>query len=170
MRALPSLFSGEPTTGSAVCADSRVNCLFDQIKYAAVCHASASRYCLPRDLRVPMNHIIGCLCAALLVAASAARAADPAAPAASDAAVDQLESNPMRVDRISFRGESALPLSALQAVAAPYVGRDLSAADIENLRAALTHLYTDAGYINSSVVLDPNAPYHDRVLSFLVIE
>src|ERR1039457_971862 len=129
-----------------------------------------------------MIRILHCLCTAWLLNASVARAANPAIaapdpgvklPPAADTGTDktdELNSNPVRVDRIAFRGNRALRVSALQAVAAPYLGRDLTVADIEELRNALTHRYTDHGYINSSVVLDPDAPYHDGVLSFLVIE
>ena len=80
------------------------------------------------------------------------------------------DSQPLRVERIVFRGNRALPTAALRAVAAPYLGRDLTADDIEALCSALTHRYTDHGYITSSVVVDPDASYHDGMLSFLVIE
>lgn len=90
--------------------------------------------------------------------------AEPNAGAEADSSL------PVHVERIQFRGNRALDGSVLQAAAAPYLRRDLSAADVEELRTALTHQYTDRGYINSGVVLDPNAPYQDGVLSFLVIE
>ncbi len=109
-----------------------------------------------------MSRILWCLCAAVSLNAGIAWRAS--------AGTDGVESAPVHVDRITFHGNRALPVSALQAVAAPYLGRYLTAADIEDLRSALTHRYTDHGYINSSVVLDPKAPYHDGVLSFLVIE
>src|SRR5208283_702904 len=128
----------------------------------------------------PSMRILACLGAAVLLDASLARAPFPADPAAPDPAFnstlatgagsDEPKSQPLRVDRISFRGNRALSASALRTVAAPYLGRDLSAADIEHLRDALTHRYTDHGYINTSVVLDPDAPYHEGVLSVLVIE
>ncbi len=35
----------------------------------------------------------------------------------------------------------------------PYIGRTLDAADLENLRRAVTRHYTDAGYINSGALL-----------------
>jgi len=92
------------------------------------------------------------------------------AVAAPGSAGDTERSNPIHVERIVFRGNKALRSSALQVVAAPYLGHDLGAADVEELRDALTHQYTDRGYINSGVVVDPNAPYHDGVLSFQVIE
>jgi hemolysin activation/secretion protein len=98
----------------------------------------------------------------------AAASQDPD-PAASTAAARR-NSNPVRVERIVIRGNHALRARALQAVAAPYLGRDLGAADIEDLREALTHRYTAHGFVNSVVILDPNAQLHDGVLSFLAIE
>jgi len=76
----------------------------------------------------------------------------------------------VHVERIAFSGNRAVRVSVLQAAAKPYLGKDLSGTAIEELRMALTHLYTDHGYINSSVALDPQAPYHDGLLSFLVVE
>jgi hemolysin activation/secretion protein len=89
---------------------------------------------------------------------------------AADAGASALSATLVRVDQINFRGSRALSVSVLQAAAAPYLGRDLSPAEIEELRTTLTHLYTDRGYINSGVLLDPQAPYHDGVLSFLAVE
>src|SRR6204780_4756626 len=86
------------------------------------------------------------------------------------AGVADSTASPVRVEHIAFRGNRALRLNVLQAAAVPYLGRDLNPAQIEELRTALTHQYTDRGYINSGVVLDPQAPYHDGILSFLVIE
>jgi hemolysin activation/secretion protein len=106
--------------------------------------------------------------AAPAIAALAAASQQPA-PAAGSAAA-RSNSSPVRVERIVIRGNRALPARALQAVAAPYLGRDLGAADIEDLREALTHRYTAHGFVNSVVTLDPNAPFHDGVLSFLAIE
>ena len=93
-------------------------------------------------------------------------------PSVSNPAADVTDgtTGPVRVEHIAFRGNRALRVSVLQAAAAPYLGRELNPAEIEELRTALTHQYTDRGYINSGVVLDPQAPYHDGILSFLVIE
>jgi hemolysin activation/secretion protein len=100
-----------------------------------------------------------CLPAAIFFAAGIARAESPASSAA-----------PVHVSRILIRGNRAVDAGALQAVAAPYLGRDLYAADIADLCSALTHRYTDHGFINSSVVPDPDSAYHDGVLSLLAIE
>jgi hemolysin activation/secretion protein len=77
---------------------------------------------------------------------------------------------PVHVERIVIKGNKALASTALQSAAQPYLGRDLSPAQIEELRVLLTHQYTDRGFINSGVVLDPAAPIHDGVLQFLAIE
>jgi hemolysin activation/secretion protein len=90
-------------------------------------------------------------------------AANPSAPAATASA-------PVRVDRIEVRGNRWLQAGVLQGAAAPYLHRDLTDADIEALRAALSSQFTDRGYINSGVILDPEAPYHDGLLCFLVFE
>jgi hemolysin activation/secretion protein len=128
-----------------------------------------------RMLGVPMMGA-WCLCMIVLLAAStapaiaalAAASQQPGPGAGSAAALRN--SNPVRVERIVIRGNRALRARALQAVAAPYLGRDLGAADIEELREALTHRYTAHGFVNSVVTLDQNAPFHDGVLSFLAIE
>lgn len=120
-------------------------------------------------MRNPRVASIGVVCSILASGLPSGGAALASIPA--DAAVaGNADSQPLRVERIVFRGNRALPTAALRAVAAPYLGRDLTADDIEALCSALTHRYTDHGYITSSVVVDPDASYHDGVLSFLVIE
>jgi hemolysin activation/secretion protein len=106
-----------------------------------------------------------------LAAAAAAAAAPYELPPVPDtgSGTDSLRGE-VHVERVAFRGNRVIRTAALQEVAAPFVGRALSVADVETLRAALTHRYTDHGYINSGVVLDPESPYHDGLLSFLVIE
>jgi hemolysin activation/secretion protein len=86
------------------------------------------------------------------------------------AAAAAADSNPVPVDRVAFRGNKAVHTAALQTVAAAYLHRGLTADDIEALRAALTHRYTDQGYVNSRVVLDPDGAYRDGLLRFWVIE
>ena len=72
------------------------------------------------------------------------------------------------VQQIVFRGNTAIPTSELDAVAAPYRGRLVSAAEIEELRQALTRHYIEQGYINSGALLEPDAP--DRTLAFRIVE
>jgi hemolysin activation/secretion protein len=75
-----------------------------------------------------------------------------------------------RVDGVEFIGNRALPTSSLLAVAAPYIGLPMSAAQVEGLREALTHQYTDRGYINSGALLDADGSAGDGVLRFRIIE
>lgn len=91
-------------------------------------------------------------------------------PAAARPAAASAEGVSIHVTRFAFRGNRALRSSALQAVADEYRNRDLSEADVEELRIALSRCYTDRGYINSGVILDPEAPFRDGTLSFLVVE
>jgi hemolysin activation/secretion protein len=130
-----------------------------------------------------LNHARRCVGLWLLLGcgtAAFAQERDPLAPPGArfqlptvpnpNAGANAPDAGPVRADRIAFRGNRVLRTSVLQSIAAPYLRRELNAADIEALRLALTHQYTDRGYINSGVMLDPKTPYHDGVLSFFVIE
>jgi len=152
--------------------------IFISANYSSNCNATAHATTSMRMLGRPMTRAC-CFCAMALLAASTARAAPAIAAVAADsqdpepaasAAAAQSSSNAVRIERIVIRGNRALRTRALQAVAAPYLGRDLGAAGIEELREALTHRYTDHGFVNSVVSLDPKAPFHDGVLSFLAVE
>ena len=72
------------------------------------------------------------------------------------------------VQDIVFRGNTAIPTSELDAVAAPYRGRLASAAEVEELRQALTRYYVERGYINSGALLEPNEP--PQTLMFRIVE
>lgn len=52
-----------------------------------------------------------------------------------------------------FRGNTVFPENELAAIAAPYVGRMVSASELEDLRQRLTRYYVDRGYVNSGVLL-----------------
>lgn len=58
-----------------------------------------------------------------------------------------------RIERIAVSGNKALPTALLEAVAAPWLGRELDEAEIEALRQALTRAYTERGYLNSGLRL-----------------
>ncbi len=76
----------------------------------------------------------------------------------------------IHLQRVIFKGSKMLPQQSLQAIAAPYLGRTLSAAQVEELRELLTRAYTDRGYINSGVVLDASSAAPEGTLQFAVIE
>lgn len=70
--------------------------------------------------------------------------------------------------RAVFTGNTVVATNALEAVAAPYLGRPASTDELDELRDKLTRLYTDQGYVNSGVVWDGNVT--DGVLTFKVVE
>lgn len=68
-----------------------------------------------------------------------------------------------------FVGNTIIPEEELQAIAAPYVGRELGNAELEELRLALTRRYVEAGYINSGAVI-PDQDVSDGVVTFRIVE
>ncbi len=63
-----------------------------------------------------------------------------------------------RIERLQITGNRVLPTPLLEAVAAPWLGRELDEAELENLRQALTRAYVERGYVNSGVLLDADQP------------
>ena len=74
--------------------------------------------------------------------------------------------------QVTFTGNTVITGDVLQATAAPYLNRPLShpltGDDLEDLRQKLVRIYTDAGYVNSGVVVD--GALTGTTLNFKVIE
>lgn len=70
---------------------------------------------------------------------------------------------------VRFAGGETLPATGLQAIYAPFVGRWMTLADVEELRYRLTKHYVDLGYLNSGVVLEPNQTVRDGVLVLRIV-
>ncbi|MCX7096504.1 MAG: BamA/TamA family outer membrane protein [Methylococcales bacterium] len=66
----------------------------------------------------------------------------------------------IHIKRIGVYGNRVLPEAQLQALTHPYENRDLTVADLEELRQALTKLYQDQGYINSGAIIPEHALNH----------
>jgi hemolysin activation/secretion protein len=73
------------------------------------------------------------------------------------------------IERVVFRGNQVVPSGDLEALAAPYVGKRLGIAEVEELRQKLTRFYIDKGYINSGAMLSAQ-PIAARTLTFDIIE
>jgi hemolysin activation/secretion protein len=73
------------------------------------------------------------------------------------------------VRQIEVVGNTVFSDEDLAEVAAAYVGRIVTAEDLEALRQAFTRLYVNAGYINSGVIL-PNQTVRDGVVTYRAIE
>lgn len=75
----------------------------------------------------------------------------------------------VEVRAIAFEGNEVIPTEELLAITRPFVGRRLSAAEIEELRHELTRHYIGKGYLNSGATLKPGA-YRDGTLTFHIVE
>ena len=73
------------------------------------------------------------------------------------------------LDRVVFIGNSVLGTEDLQAVAAPYLGKAIGAAEIETLRQKVTLLYVERGYVNSGALLAADA-LHQGTLTLHIVE
>jgi len=61
------------------------------------------------------------------------------------------------VREYAITGNTVLPEATLRGIAVPYVGRELSWADLERLRDELTRAYVDAGYLTSGAWIPDQA-------------
>jgi hemolysin activation/secretion protein len=73
------------------------------------------------------------------------------------------------VKHIVINGNSVFPEQDLQSLAHPYEQRDVSIAELEELRQKLTHYYIDHGYVNSGAVIPVDA-FKDGGLRINIIE
>jgi hemolysin activation/secretion protein len=87
---------------------------------------------------------------------------------------------PRRVPRLSqepafllrgvrFDGNTVLPEQELARIAADFVGRQVSAEDLQELRYRLTERYIESGYVNSGAVL-PDQDVLDGIITYRIIE
>jgi hemolysin activation/secretion protein len=74
----------------------------------------------------------------------------------------------IKIERISFKGNTVFPVKDLDALATAYVGKVISISELEELRQQLTKYYIERGYINSGVLLSPESA--NGVIVFQVVE
>lgn len=79
------------------------------------------------------------------------------------------ESRRLFVKRIIVDGNTVLSEEDLRNLLQPYVGREVSVAELEELRQKLTRNYIDQGYVNSGAIIPPDA-YVDGVLHYKIVE
>jgi hemolysin activation/secretion protein len=68
-----------------------------------------------------------------------------------------------------FVGNTVIPEAELQEIAAPYVGRSIGNAELEELRLAITRRYVEAGYVNSGAIV-PDQDVSDGVITIQIVE
>lgn len=59
------------------------------------------------------------------------------------------------LEGVQFTGNTVFSTAELQALAEEFVGRAVTIGDVEELRYRLTRKYTDAGYVNSGILVSP---------------
>ena len=73
------------------------------------------------------------------------------------------------VKEIVVDGNTVLSPEVLSKLVGPYAGRQVSVAELEELRQKVTRIYIDAGYINSGAVI-PEHAYDKGVLHLQIVE
>ncbi|RZS85927.1 ShlB/FhaC/HecB family hemolysin secretion/activation protein [Pigmentiphaga kullae] len=95
-----------------------------------------------------------------LAQAPSQRLPEPPAPAAQAG---------FRLQQVSFTGAAAIPVEELQALAAGYVGRDVSLSDLEALARDVTGLYRSRGYFLAQALV-PVQTVRDGRVEISVVE
>jgi len=75
----------------------------------------------------------------------------------------------LAVKGFAFEGNTVFSAAQLETVTAPFIGRKVSPAELEQIRQRLTLYYVDRGYINSGALL-PEDFYRDGVVHFRIVE
>jgi hemolysin activation/secretion protein len=75
----------------------------------------------------------------------------------------------LQVEAFIFEGSTVVEDAALQALARPYAGRPVSAADLEELRLQITRVLVERGFVNSGAVI-PDDPYRDGRFRYRIVE
>lgn len=71
---------------------------------------------------------------------------------------------------VGFEGNTLFPDTELDGVAAPFINRPVSMADLEELRYRLTKFYVDRGYPNSGALIKPGQKVDNGVVAYRIIE
>jgi len=148
-----------------------------------------TRPCAPRAIALAAGALAGGM---LAMAAQRAHAAEPApvmpagtqipcepcsrpvAQAPSPATVQGLPAAPVpssafRLNDLRLNGAEALTSEELQRVTRPYIGREVTLADLEALAQAITALYRERGYFLAQAVV-PVQTVRDGVVEISIIE
>ncbi len=74
-----------------------------------------------------------------------------------------------QVDRFEILGSTRFTPAQLETITAPFAGREISFAEVLQVRSAITKLYTDAGYVTTGAIVAPQA-MQNGVLQIQVVE
>jgi hemolysin activation/secretion protein len=93
----------------------------------------------------------------------------PVTPATTVPAAATSDALKFRVDRFEILGSTRFTAAQLETITAPFAGRELSFAEVLQVRSAITKLYTDAGYVTTGAIVAPQA-MQNGVLQIQVVE
>jgi hemolysin activation/secretion protein len=91
------------------------------------------------------------------------------APALTPDEERSLQGLQLRINAFRFTGNAAIATEELEALTAPYRGREIGGEEIEAIRIALTRLYIERGFVNSGAVL-PDQEVTGGVITFQLVE
>lgn len=74
-----------------------------------------------------------------------------------------------QIEAFIFEGRTVVDEATLQALARPYAGRPVSAAELEELRLQITRLLVERGFVNSGAVI-PDDPYREGRFRYRIVE
>jgi hemolysin activation/secretion protein len=93
----------------------------------------------------------------------------PPAPTSQTPGAAEPQGPRFRVEAFAFEGNTVFDGAELARIAAPYAERELSVAELEELRQRLSRHYYDHGYVNSGALIPPGA-LRGGTLRFKIIE
>ena len=93
----------------------------------------------------------------------------PPPPSPTQPERDKLPTIKVFIKEIRVVGNTVFSQEELAKVTSPYVSRDVTTEDLEELRRALTLLYVNKGFVNSGAVL-PDQTVQDGVVTIQIIE
>jgi len=73
------------------------------------------------------------------------------------------------IRHVRVEGSTVLPDSVIDEIVAPFLGRELNNADLEDLRLRLTQAYVSRGYITSGAVL-PDQKIENETVTYRIVE
>jgi len=73
------------------------------------------------------------------------------------------------LEKVQFSGHTVFNEMELQAIATPFISKNINYNDLENLRFLVSQYYSKHGYVNSGAIL-PDQNLHDGVLEIKIIE
>ncbi len=82
---------------------------------------------------------------------------------------EQISSIKIQLNAIKFTGNTVISDEDLQKIAQPFLGKAVSATEIEDLRLKISQYYAQQGYVNSGAIL-PDQQFKDGIITLQIIE